>query len=234
MNTNNNKIVISVFLFLASGHLYADSAPKQPPAQNQAHTYSSAIDHRIALERKTLENPFVITPHRPNYALLTYTDTINQAAVEEFGPELQNVEVKFQFSVKLQLARKIFNDNGYLYVAYTQKALWQMFNSRVSSPFRDTNHEPELFLTFLTRQPILGLTNRIISFGINHQSNGQSGTLSRSWIPRVTTIPISPIIWVMVKSSDCMNLTGIVWVLCYAIIYSAPIEAPYNWTGACH
>jgi phospholipase A1 len=56
-----------------------------------------------------------------------------------------------------------------------------MFNSRLSSPFRDTNHEPEMFLTFLTRQPFLGLTNRIISFGINHQSNGQSGALSRSW-----------------------------------------------------
>lgn len=177
MVMNNKKILLLVLLYFFHLNAYAEQSSGQTATQSTG----SAIDRRIALERQTLDNPFVITPHRPNYVLVTYTDSPNQTPFDEFGIDLQNVEIKFQFSLKLALARRLINGNGYLYLAYTQKAHWQMFNSQSSAPFRDTNHEPEIFLTFLTNQSFFGLKNRLISFGINHQSNGRSGSLSRSW-----------------------------------------------------
>lgn len=158
----------------------SDSQDNEPP--HHSATHRSAIDRRIELERQTRDNPFVLTPHRPTYILpVTYTTTPNQAPFEEFGQHLQNFEIKGQLSVKMELERNIFGDNGFLYVAYTQKAMWQAYNSKYSAPFRDTNHEPELFLTFLTNLTVFGFNNRIINIGINHQSNGRSGSLSRSW-----------------------------------------------------
>jgi phospholipase A1 len=73
----------------------------------------------------------------------------------------------------------IFNKNIDLYGAYTQMSLWQIYNN--SSPFRETNYEPELFLKFDTDFNVLGLRNRLFLFGFDHQSNGQSGAFSRSW-----------------------------------------------------
>lgn len=142
----------------------------------------SLIDRRIALEAKALSNPFSLIPHRATYFLpFAYEKSPNEAPFAQFGGKLQRVEVKAQVSLKVQLARKLFGDNGYLYAAYTQQLQWQAYNSKVSSPFRETNHEPEVFLTFLTNYPIWGLKNRLFSFGINHKSNGQNGALSRSW-----------------------------------------------------
>ena len=181
MKKKNIEILFCVLLTFFVFSTHAEESSDQSPEPAQTQRVGSAIDRRIALERQTHDNPFVITPHRPNYGLFTYTSSPNQAASEEYGEDLQNFEIKFQFSLKLELAGEIFGDNGYLFAAYTQKSLWQMFNSKISAPFRDTNHEPEVFLTFLTRQNVLGMTNRIISVGINHQSNGQSGSLSRSW-----------------------------------------------------
>lgn len=179
MPIRNNKIVVVFLCCLLTCAVYADE-PQVPPSET-APSSESAIDRRIILERKTFDNPFVITPHRPNYALLTYTESPNHAPVTELDQQLQKVEIKFQFSAKVELARELFNNNGYLFVAYTQQAFWQAFNSSISAPFRDTNYEPEMFLTFLTNYPFLGMKTRIINFGINHQSNGQSGSLSRSW-----------------------------------------------------
>ncbi|MFP4452592.1 MAG: phospholipase A [Desulfobacterales bacterium] len=46
---------------------------------------------------------------------------------------------------------------------------------------RETNYEPEIFLSFDTDFNFLGLTNRLFTFGANHQSNGMGPDLSRSW-----------------------------------------------------
>jgi len=142
----------------------------------------SALDKRIRSERLTSENSFVLTPHRPNYILpLAYNWTLNKAAYGPEGDKLQPAEIKFQISFKADVAENIFGDNGDLYVAYTQISQWQAYNSDNSSPFRETNYEPEAFLAFTTDVPVLGLRNRVLSFGIAHQSNGREEPLSRSW-----------------------------------------------------
>jgi phospholipase A1 len=68
-----------------------------------------------------------------------------------------------------------------LWIAYTQRSFWQLYNFANSAPFRETNYEPEALLNFRTRFSLLGLKVRFVQVGINHQSNGQTEPLSKSW-----------------------------------------------------
>jgi phospholipase A1 len=95
--------------------------------------------------------------------------------------ELDNTEAKFQLSFKTKLLNDIFGNNGDLWAAYTQSSRWQLYNTDHSRPFRETNYEPEAMLVWRTNQEILGMRARYLAIGINHQSNGQGGVLSRSW-----------------------------------------------------
>lgn len=140
-----------------------------------------AYDMRVESENKVKDKLFALTLHRPNYFLgITYNDNPNQKTYIAYGKEVPNkYEAKFQFSFKMLMWENIFNGKGDLYAAYTQLSLWQIYNT--SSPFRETNFEPELFLKFDTDFNFLGLQNKLFLFGINHQSNGQDVPLSRSW-----------------------------------------------------
>lgn len=137
-------------------------------------------------EQKSIRSKWIIEPHRPNYVLpLSYvTDPSENLAEEmsETSDEMQNVEIKFQISFRLQIVEGLFRGHGDLYGAYTQVSVWQAYNSDNSAPFRDTNYEPELFLAFKTDYKVFGLTGRVITLGAVHQSNGRgSEILSRSW-----------------------------------------------------
>jgi phospholipase A1 len=141
-----------------------------------------AIEKRRALERYSHDNPFVLTPHRPNYLMpLVYQKDPNSEVFNDVDVDLQNVEVQFQFSVKLLLGEKIFGDNGYLTAAFTNRSFWQAYNSDMSAPFRETNYEPEIYLSFDNDWEIFGFRNVSNQLIVNHQSNGRTGELSRSW-----------------------------------------------------
>ena len=96
---------------------------------------------------------------------------------------LDDNEVKFQFSFKGEIMRyRTMHFLGFrdfrLWGAYTQQSNWQAFNTGNSSPFRETNYEPELIATFGTGHDN-GL--KLVNVGLVHQSNGQSLPQSRSW-----------------------------------------------------
>lgn len=146
----------------------------------------SAVTQRLTFEQKLDKNPFTLLPHKPNYILLSNNlASPNEQPFEQAFPDrninIQPWETKFQISLKLPLVRGLFDGNGDLFVAYTNRSFWQQFNKEGSSPFRDSNHEPEMWLSFKNDKSIFGLRNSIIRTGIVHQSNGQSGSLSRSW-----------------------------------------------------
>jgi phospholipase A1 len=154
----------------------------------------SAFDLKLKTEEGARSSPWFIEPHRPSYVLpVSYIDhpslgtksgtgEIPAEATEGSDEKLQHVEVKFQFSFRLSLAQDLFADNGDLYAAYTQVSVWQAYNADNSSPFRDTNYEPELFLAFDTDYDLFGLHGRMVTLGAVHQSNGRgTADLSRSW-----------------------------------------------------
>jgi phospholipase A1 len=97
-------------------------------------------------------------------------------------PNLQDTDIKFQFSFKVPLWDDIAGSRNSLFAAYTQLSMWQAYNADESSPFRDTNYEPEFFVFSEMDVDVLGLKNRGIRWGAVHQSNGRGNEeLSRSW-----------------------------------------------------
>jgi phospholipase A1 len=145
---------------------------------------ASATQQRYQLERHE-NNPFSLLPHRPNYLILSNNfGSRNETPFNEAFPNketrIQPWETKFQISFKVPVARDLFN-KAELFIAYTNRSFFQQFNKKNSAPFRDSNHEPEAWLSFKNDVEFLGFKNSIILTGFSHQSNGQSGSLSRSW-----------------------------------------------------
>jgi phospholipase A1 len=105
-----------------------------------------------------------VSLHEDNYALpLTWSDVYN-------GSE---TEIVFQLSAKLRIL------GSRVFVGYTQISFWQAYNAEASSPFRDTNYNPEIFYRIAPSNG--GLLHWGFDFGYEHQSNGRSRPLSRSW-----------------------------------------------------
>jgi phospholipase A1 len=65
--------------------------------------------------------------------------------------------------------------------------MWQFYNNANSAPFRDTNYEPEVMLTWDTDRDVFGWRLSRIDYALNHQSNGRSKPLSRSWNRAIAT-----------------------------------------------
>ena len=140
------------------------------------------FEKRMAVETQTRDELFVITPHHPNYLLpASYDFNGNNLPHNSNKVKLDNTEVQFQISLKAPFVEGLFHENGDIYVAYTNRSWWQAYNKNISSPFRETNHEPEIFYNLTTDYNLLGVKVRNLQLGLSHQSNGRSNELSRSW-----------------------------------------------------
>ncbi|HBN89208.1 phospholipase A [Rheinheimera aquimaris] len=144
---------------------------------------ADALDKRLKAEQWDSYAPFTLLPHHSNYLMpVTYVDGIAPTIQrDDVTAPSDNVEAKFQLSLKTPLWSKIYDDNGYLFFAFTQQAYWQAYNSDISSPFRETNYEPELILLIPHYRNYEEAASRIIGVSLSHQSNGRAGQLSRSW-----------------------------------------------------
>ena len=144
------------------------------------------LSKRFAAQGGLSSNSWVILPYRPMYVLpVTYNNDINKKPIEAQGiasNNLNDVELKFQLSFLVPVWPDAFKGFGDLCFAYTQISIWQAYDFDDSSPFRDTNYEPEFFLFRKTDYRLLGLRGSAVSLGAVHQSNGRgSDVLSRSW-----------------------------------------------------
>ncbi len=145
----------------------------------------SAYFSRLSSEKKSSFDPYVMTPHKMTYLLpFSVSDNMNREVYEgigQWGEEIQSLEAKFQFSLKIPLTSEaIFVEGDSLDFGFTLQSWWQLYNQELSRPFRETNYQPELFYTApLEWQPFGGQTNIVVGF--EHQSNGRTQMLSRSW-----------------------------------------------------
>ncbi len=134
---------------------------------------------------------FNFVGYAPNYVLpIHFTNRINrapqsptQAAVLQ--PDYRREEAKFQLSLRTKLAQDVPLIGGDVWAAFTQQAMWQIYNGTDSKPFRNTDYQPEMIYVRASPQSMralpFGWQWRYTQFGLAHQSNGQSDPLSRSW-----------------------------------------------------
>lgn len=145
----------------------------------------SPMVQRWELDRSSKRGVFNFRPHRDNYLLLAnYSNGNNDQPFKEFSPdglESKHVELTYQLSFKMKMIEQALGYPVDLWFAYTQESFWQAYNRSESSPFRETNYQPELMLTTPLALNLGGVDVRYLTLGLVHQSNGQTSTLSRSW-----------------------------------------------------
>jgi phospholipase A1 len=149
----------------------------------------SLLDSRWELSPESKLGTFNLRGYKPVYAMPLFVTSNQNNEPHSPNPnntvqtpqQLQNVEGKFQLSLKTKIWQGVFGDAGDLWVGYTQSSRWQVYNAQASRPFRETDYEPEALLVFDTHYQVLGWDGRMFGIGVDHQSNGRGDPLSRSW-----------------------------------------------------
>ncbi|NLA66940.1 MAG: phospholipase A [Gammaproteobacteria bacterium] len=148
----------------------------------------SLLDSRWELARDSKLGTFNMRGYKPVYLLPAFwsdrpnaTPTSSSDGTPVQLPGVDDIEAKFRISFKTKAAENLFGDNGDIWLGYTQSSRWQVYDTDNSSPFRETNYEPEVLLVFRNNYSIGGWKGRMAAVGINHQSNGRGDPLSRSW-----------------------------------------------------
>ncbi len=184
------RILVFSFVF-SSLHLYAEmleSIKSALSADVQREKFLMNKIDRLDKEsmlfvRKYFTSDFGLYAYKANYLLpFSYASKNypywNKDGID--GTYQKRYETEFQISLKKPVLFNLLGFNETLTFAYTQRVWWQVYSS--SSPFRETNYEPEAFVTFPTPHAFdkeYGLKG--IRFGFVHESNGQDGLQSRSW-----------------------------------------------------
>ncbi len=141
-----------------------------------------------------------ISLYAPNYFLVgRYTSSLNSAPFDPLvggsllapGTELDATEAAFQVSFKFRLLTTDDRRWG-AWAAYTQQSHWQLYNEsgNASRPFRETNYMPELILSHRPGVRLGELQWNLFNLAFNHQSNGRSDVISRSWNRLIASVGI--------------------------------------------
>ncbi|MGC6342115.1 phospholipase A [Bisgaard Taxon 45] len=163
---NPTLILVMLAALMSHSTLASDSVAR--PYKSKAEVLLTKSDAFIGL-----------LGYEENYLMGTYS---NQHFLK--CEKTQKDEIKFKISLALPLWRGILGDNSVLAASYTQKSWFQLSNVDDSSPFRETNYEPQLFVAWKTHYALpFGWMLQDVETGVNHQSNGRDNTekLSRSW-----------------------------------------------------
>ena len=92
-------------------------------------------------------------------------------------PTQFNSDVKFQISLAIRLTNNTLPLGTYIFIMYTQKAFWNVFEN--SLPMHDINFNPGIGIgrPFFIENRYVGKLTLLLE----HESNGKDGPLSRSW-----------------------------------------------------
>lgn len=156
----------------------------EPPASTGL---LSALSRHWELDDAAKQGAFLFRAHRPNYFLpAKYSSQPNstpfQGTLIQPDLGLDALEAKLQLSFKIKAIEGVLgHDDLDLWFGYTATSFWQAYNNDISSPFRETNYEPEAMLVLRTDGEFAGFRWRFLNLGFVHESNGRSAALSRSW-----------------------------------------------------
>lgn len=156
---------------------------------NNEKIISKTITQRWELDSASKKGTFRLTSYKPFYITAgrystnpnnqPYSENPNYSSPTQ--SEYNNYEAKFQLSFKTKILQDMFWGKADLWLGYTQRAHWQIYNTNLSRPFRELNYEPELLLNIPVSYQFLGFRGRTLGLAANHQSNGKDLPTSRSW-----------------------------------------------------
>lgn len=162
-----------------------DHTASVDPAVQAASEYT--LSSHWELDSRDKRGVFKFRPHHPSYLIATRTHRPNEEPYRDFfesdgeNKGLSKAELEFQLSFKMKLVETLFEQPVDVWFGYTQNSFWQAANHEASSPFRETNYQPEIMAVTPLNFALLGTNVKFLNLGFVHQSNGQSSTLSRSW-----------------------------------------------------
>ena len=113
---------------------------------------------------------------RPAFGIYKDTYFVGGTALNA-KPTEYNSDVKFQISFRHRLTKSILPFHSHLFLAYSQKAIWNVFEE--SLPFHDLNFNPGIGVQNLVVHNGKLVGNATIM--LEHESNGRDGEASRSW-----------------------------------------------------
>ncbi|HEY0202164.1 MAG TPA: phospholipase A [Burkholderiaceae bacterium] len=174
----------------------AEATPPSPPKANggcRDGSYSQ-LSRFWELEDGTDCGTFGIRGYRPISISVTTASSVNtqpsspaEGHTALSAQSYDRTETRIQVSVRTKIAKSLLTGGSdsrqdSLWFGYTAQSYWQIFNTELSRPFRNTDHEPELIYVYPSQLQLpLGWQLRYSGLGLVHQSNGQSLPLSRSW-----------------------------------------------------
>lgn len=175
----------------ASENLSADKNGTEVAELSKAVKDSSLMAGAWELGQENKRGTFVVRTYQPNFLLpIHYTNRINHApsspSLQSNGnPGFQQNEAKLQISLRAKVSQNLLLPGADLWLAYTQRSLWQVWDNKDSSPFRSTDYQPEAIYVVPVPAQLgalpYGWNLRMLQLGAAHQSNGQGVPLSRSW-----------------------------------------------------
>lgn len=117
------------------------------------------------------ENGIKLQAYKFNYFLPYSYRTSGNYRTYTHSDEYQKTEVEAQISLKIPVVKNILGMDERYYLGYTQQVFWQLYS--YSSPFRENNYNPEVFVVFPIKNDTSFLNMKTFKFAIAHKSNGQ-------------------------------------------------------------
>ena len=127
-----------------------------------------------------VDSSFNLRAYKENYFLpVSYrydSEYVDDAA---HGHRSKSMETEFQVSIRYDFTSNLFGLGEIYSFGYTQRAWWQLYTE--SAFFRETNYQPEIFVTVPTYKFLKNSYLKGLKFAYIHQSNGRGGVYERSW-----------------------------------------------------
>ena len=178
----------------AAAAAIAGVAIAQAPTRNCKDTQVSTLSRFWELEDGTDCGTFTLRGYRPISLSVSAANGVNRLPTSDNAEnnatvprDYQHGETRIQLSVRTKIAQGLLTQGDPMrkdsvWFGYTQQSYWQVFNSDLSRPFRNTDHEPEVVYIYPSDVKLPGgWRMRYSGAALTHQSNGQSLPLSRSW-----------------------------------------------------
>ena len=155
----HKRILLAILIILSA----------MPQAKSQIYYDSNHHQFNADSIRKQFDNGPYFTLFKDNYFI----------AGVPVGHKItsENSDVKFQVSIAQRLTKSTLPFHTYLFIAYSQKTFWNVFQE--SLPMRDLNFNPGIGLSklLISKNRLVGKLTLLIE----HESNGRDRLASRSW-----------------------------------------------------